>query len=180
LDVIDQLVIRLKDGDVEAFQELHRRYAENILGAINIIVQDESIAEEICQDVFVKVWERSKSYNSKKGRFFTWLLNIARNAAIDCTRSKSFKAQKKNHSLDFFVNIYDKPAEPDKAEEDYTRLKRMLNTLKRKCVELIELLYFQEYSQTMVAELLSIPVGTVKSRNRNCLKQLREQMENEY
>lgn len=70
-------------------------YAKNICGAIQIIVQDEAIAKEICQDVFVKVWQKSHLYDASKGRFFTWLLNMSRNAAIDFTRSKEFNKQKK-------------------------------------------------------------------------------------
>ena len=179
MDKLDKLVLGLKEKNVEAFEELHSMYAENILGAINIIIKDETVSQEICQDVFVKVWERASFYDSKKGRFFTWLLNIARNAAIDYTRSKEFKIQNKNHSLDFFVNIYKQPAEETHAEDQYLGLKRMLHALNKKCVELIEMLYFKDYSQAMVAERLAIPVGTVKSRNRNCLKKLREQLTNE-
>ncbi|OZV70595.1 RNA polymerase sigma factor [Winogradskyella aurantia] len=179
MENIDRLVVELKQHNVDAFEQLHNMYAENILGAINIIIQDEAISKEICQDVFVKVWEKAQLYDAKKGRFFTWLLNMARNAAIDYTRSKEFKRQKKNHSLDFFVNIFEKPASENVSGENYEGLKRMLQQLKKKCVELIEMLYFKDYTQIMAAERLSIPVGTVKSRNRNCLKKLRENLENE-
>jgi RNA polymerase sigma-70 factor (ECF subfamily) len=179
MDKTDRLVAQLKAKDVNAFEQLHNMYAENILGAINVIIQDEAISKEICQDVFVKVWEKADLYDTTKGRFFTWLLNMARNAAIDHTRSKEFKTQKKNHSLDFFVNIYEKPEDSKKSNDEYDGLKQMLKQLKKKCVELIEMLYFKEYTQVVVAERLSIPLGTVKTRNRNCLKQLREYLKDE-
>jgi len=179
MDKTDILVAQLKDKDVTAFEQLHHMYAVNILGAINIIIQDEAIAKEICQDVFVKVWEKAYLYDTKKGRFFTWLLNMARNAAIDYTRSKAFITQKKNHSLDFFVHIYENRNSTETSDQDYSDLKRMLKRLKKKCVELIEMIYFKNYTQVAAAERLSIPLGTVKSRNRNCLKELREYLKDE-
>ncbi|MBO3117914.1 sigma-70 family RNA polymerase sigma factor [Winogradskyella sp. DF17] len=179
MDKTDILVAQLKVKDVDAFEQLHHMYAKNILGAINVIIQDEAISKEICQDVFVKVWEKSQLYDAAKGRFFTWLLNMARNAAIDYSRSKEFKTQKKNHSLDLFVSIYEQPTDNTTSGEKYDGLRRMLKQLKRKCVELIEMLYFKDYTQKMAAERLSIPLGTVKSRNRNCLKHLRENLKND-
>ena len=176
---LERLVQQLQEKNIDAFEELHKMYAENICGAINVIVNDEAIAKELCQDVFLKVWQKSDMYDAKKGRFFTWLLNIARNKAIDFTRSKQFKINKKNHSLDLFVNILEKPTEDSKPEDDYAGLKKMLNRLKRKCVEVIEALYFKGCTQVDAAEILDIPLGTVKSRNRNCLKELRKNFDNE-
>lgn len=176
---VERLVQQLKEKNVDAFEELHKMYAENICGAINIIVRDEAIAKEICQDVFVKVWQKSHMYDSSKGRFFTWLLNMAKNAAIDYTRSKHFKNQKKNHSLDFFVDIYERPTENDSRSSDYEGLKSLLKQLKKKCIELIESLYFKDLTQKDAAQKLSIPLGTVKSRNRNCLKELRKKMKDD-
>lgn len=177
---LERLVKQLQDKNVDAFEELHKMYAKNICGAINVIVNDETIAQEICQDVFLKVWQKADTYNSSKGRFFTWLLNIARNKAIDYTRSKRYKTQKKNHSLDLFVHILEKPGEDkDNKKEEYEGLRQMLNNLKEKCVELIKAIYFKGCTQADAADLLSIPLGTVKSRNRNCLKELRKNLENE-
>jgi RNA polymerase sigma-70 factor (ECF subfamily) len=175
---LDRLVQQLKEKNIDAFEELHRMYAKNICGAINVIVNDEAISQELCQDVFLKVWQKADTYNASKGRFFTWLLNIARNKAIDYTRSKRFKTQKKNHSLDLFVNILEKP-EDENNNKDYEGLKLMLNKLKQKCIELINAIYFKGCTQADAAEMLSIPLGTVKSRNRNCLKELRKNFENE-
>ena len=90
---LEQLIEDLQNKNIDAFEKLHAMYSENIRGAINVIVQDEEVAKELCQDVFMIVWQKSTSYNASKGRFFTWLLNIARNKAIDYTRSKTFKSQ---------------------------------------------------------------------------------------
>ena len=94
---LEPLVERFQQKDLSAFEKLYGMYSENICGVINTIVRNNDLAEEICQDVFVKVWNNAESYNSSKGRFFTWVLNIARNAAIDEVRSKSYKNSKKTY-----------------------------------------------------------------------------------
>jgi RNA polymerase sigma-70 factor (ECF subfamily) len=172
---LEVLVERFKQKDVVAFEKLYDMYAQNICGVITTIVNDEDLAEEICQDVFIKIWNSADSYNSSKGRFFTWLLNIARNAAIDKLRSKSYKNSKQNLSVDYFVGML---SEDEEAEDrvDTNSLKRLVNKLNKKCIEIIEMLYFRGYTQKEAAEELDIPVGTVKTRNRSCISQLRENL----
>jgi RNA polymerase sigma-70 factor (ECF subfamily) len=80
-------------------------YSDSMHGVIYNIVRDREIAEEVMQDVFIKAWHKADFYNSSKGRFFTWILNIARCAAIDKTRSKAFKNSNKNLNAEFFVDI---------------------------------------------------------------------------
>ncbi|MBM1107637.1 sigma-70 family RNA polymerase sigma factor [Aurantibacter crassamenti] len=172
---LEQLVERFQTKDPGAFEKLHNMYSENICGVINTIVKNDVIAEEICQDVFVKAWHNAEKYNTSKGRFFTWMLNIARNAAIDELRSKSHKQQKKNLPVDYFVGIAD-----DSDDQEFTvdkkQLKRLIMNLKEKCTQIIDLLYFKGYTQKEASEELDIPVGTVKTRNRSCISQLRENM----
>ncbi|TAI48519.1 RNA polymerase sigma factor [Flagellimonas allohymeniacidonis] len=175
---LEHLIQRFQLKDTKAFEKLYEMYATNICGVINSIVQDDELSQEICQDVFMKVWQKSDSYNSSKGRFFTWLLNIARNAAIDELRSKSHKEQKLNLSADLFVGILDQPNESENDEMNSSQLKNWVVGLKQKCKQIIDLLYFKGYSQKEVAEALDIPLGTVKTRNRNCISQLRENMKN--
>ncbi|WP_149276146.1 RNA polymerase sigma factor [Pareuzebyella sediminis] len=173
---LDALVLRFQKKDVIAFEQLYGMYWENICGVVNTIVRNKSLAEEITQDVFTKVWNNSDSYNASKGRFFTWVLNIARNAAIDKVRSKSYKNQKKNLSADYFVGILNKADHIDDNEEriDSSALKKLLLNLKEKCLRIIEMLYFKGYTQKEVSKELDIPLGTVKTRNRSCISQLRE------
>ena len=104
---LDNLIERFQKKDSAAFEALYDMYAENLCGAINIILKDPERSQELCQDVFVKIWAKSDQYDTAKGRFFTWILNIARNAAIDELRSKSHKNQKKNLSVESLVGIYE-------------------------------------------------------------------------
>ncbi|MBT8279967.1 MAG: sigma-70 family RNA polymerase sigma factor [Muriicola sp.] len=169
------LVERFQQKDIKAYEQLYAMYADNITGVINTIVRDEFLAQEISQDVFLKIWEKSDSYNKSKGRFFTWILNVARNAAIDELRSKSFKKNKQNLYTDNFVGILN-ASEEDESPPDTSMLKSLLKDLKKKCVSVIEMLYFRGYTQKEVAEELAIPLGTVKTRNRDCIGKLRENM----
>ncbi len=101
----DGLILELQKGNQRAFERIYELYSESVYGIIYNVVNDEYIAQEILQDVFLKIWDNSASYNSDKGRFFTWILNIARNASIDHIRSKSHKNKQKNLKSDNFVDI---------------------------------------------------------------------------
>jgi len=179
---IDELVLRFQKKDIIAFEKLYGMYWENICGVVNTIVKDKFVSEEIAQDVFTKVWNNSDAYNPSKGRFFTWILNIARNAAIDKVRSKSYKNQKKNLSADYFVGILNRADSNDEPEEqiDTSALKKLVLNLKDKCLQIIEMLYFKGYTQKEASSELDIPLGTVKTRNRSCISQLRENITLEW
>lgn len=173
---LEIIVEQFQKKDADAFQKLYNMYSENICGVINTIVKNNNVAEEICQDVFMKAWNNAESYNASKGRFFTWILNIARNAAIDEIRSKSHKNSKKNLSADYFVGILESMTDSEEGKEDIIGLKKLLVNLKDKCIEIIELLYFKGLTQKEVSKELDIPLGTVKTRNRSCISQIRTNM----
>lgn len=173
---LETLVVQFQKKDVIAFEKLYDMYSDNICGVISTIIKSPDRAQEIAQDVFVKVWNNAETYEPSKGRFFTWILNIARNAAIDEVRSKSFKNNKKNLSADYFVGIVENEDEFD-SKIDVIGIQKLLKNLKDKCIKMIELLYFQGYTQKEVSEELDIPIGTVKTRNRSCIDQLRKNMD---
>ena len=169
---LDLLISKFQQKDQKAFEALYDMYGDSMHGVIYNIVRDSDIADEITQDVFIKAWNNSSSYSAEKGRFFTWILNIARNAAIDKTRSKSFKNSKKNLDAEFFVNILPTSDNLDD-KTDAIGIKKFVQKLAKKCIEVIELLYFKGYTQQEASEALDMPLGTIKTRNRNCIKELR-------
>lgn len=169
----DALILELQNKNVKAFERIYELYSENIFGVIYAIVRHEEISEEILQDVFVKVWNNCETYSPDKGRFFTWILNIARNAAIDKTRSKSFKGNKQNLNSFFYVDILEDKSDFS-AKIDAIGIKKYIEVLKPVCKKIIDLLYFKGFTQKETSETLEIPLGTVKTRNRNCLNSLRE------
>ena len=111
-------------------------------GVILNIVRDNDIAEEVMQGVFIKAWHNAETYSTEKGRFFTWILNISRNAAIDKTRSKNFKNSKQNLNSDFFVDILE-TSESLNNTTDAIGIKKFVKKLGEKCKQVIELLYFK-------------------------------------
>ncbi len=86
----EEFLIQFKNKDTKAFDVLYNYYHASLLGVIYTIVRDQDLAKDVLQEVFVKIWRNSESYSAEKGRFFTWILNIARNTTIDKTRSKNF------------------------------------------------------------------------------------------
>ncbi len=170
---LETLISQFKKKDEKAFETLYHMYSDSMHGVIYNIVRDHNIAEEVMQDVFIKAWNNASSYASEKGRFFTWLLNIARNSAIDKTRSKSFKNSRKNLDVGYFVDILETSESLDD-KTDAIGITKYVSNLAKKCIEIIELLYFKGYTQKEASETLDMPIGTIKTRNRNCIKELRE------
>lgn len=168
----DSLIIELQNGNERAFERIYQLYSESIYGIIYSIIKDKKIAEEVLQDVFLKIWEKAPDYSSEKGRFFTWILNIARNTSIDIIRSKSYKNEQLNLKSDNFVDILE--AKSNFSETvDAIGLKKYIDALKPVCKKLIDYLFFKGYSQKETSEELDMPLGTVKSRNRVCIDKLR-------
>ena len=171
----DLLIEKVKSGDVKAFEQIYILYSESLYGIIYRIVGDEKNSEEIRQDVFLKIWDSASTYESSRGRFFTWALNIARNAAIDKVRSKDFQNQKLNLKADTFADIIESRSNAS-GKLDAIGLQKYLDLLGPLCKKLIDLLFFQGFTQKESAEELQIPIGTVKTKNRNCIEKLRSDL----
>ncbi|MHA6278659.1 RNA polymerase sigma factor [Salinimicrobium sp. CAU 1759] len=171
---LNALIVNFKKKDGKAFESLYAMYSESMHGVIYNIVRDNDIAQEVMQDVFLKAWNNSASYSSKKGRFFTWLLNIARNAAIDKIRSKDFKNSKKNLDSQYFVDIIEN--EDSYSSTDGIGVRSYVKKLAKKCTEIMDLLYFKGFTQKEASETLKMPIGTIKTRNRNCINELRQML----
>lgn len=167
----DELLQRLQAHDEQAFAFLYDRYAQALYGIIGQMVSPPETAEDVLQEVFVKIWQNIGSYDAAKGRLFTWMLNIARNSAIDRLRSKEFNKAAKTAELT--ENVY-LNREGGSGRIDDVGLKRVLSRLPEEARTLLELAYFQGYTQEEIARLLNIPLGTVKSRIRTTIIQLRK------
>lgn len=172
MDEVDVLVKKFQEEkDLKAYEQLYDMYSKSMLGVIQNIIQDEDLSKDLLQEVFLKVWDNIESYSPKRGRFFTWLLNISRNAAIDKTRSKEYKQLKRNQSIDIFVNI-SQPEDKEVSDEEMM-LYASIKKLSEKCRKLIDLIFYKGYTQRETSEELDIPLGTVKTRSRSCLSTLK-------
>ena len=166
-----ELVAALKNRDAGAFNYLYDHYSAALYTIVKQIVQNTETASDVLQEVFVSIWRKIESYDPAKGRLFTWMLNIARNASIDTLRSKSFQNTLKNQEITENVNSIRGPSFLPNI--DSIGLKKLLLKLKPEYRVLIELAYFKGYTQEEIAEIEDIPLGTVKTRIRNALIQLR-------
>ncbi len=166
------MIGRLVQRDKSAFEYLYDHYSGALYSAVLRIVRSEGIAEEVLQDVFLKIWEKISSYDSAKGRLFTWMLNIARNQAIDRTRSREMSQGRKTDDLSNLVNRVDRQ-EKSETPVDYIGLKEVLRRLPEEQRFVIDHLYLKGYTQSEVAEEFGIPLGTVKTRTRMGMQELR-------
>ena len=166
----DELVLLLKQREQLAFNYLYDNYSSTLYTVLVSILQDRELANDVLQEVFVKIWRQIDQYDAEKGRLFTWMINIARNASIDTLRSKSYNTQKQNRELT--ENVYEAAGTFD-IDADKIGLRKLITNLKEEQKVLVELAYFQGYTQEEISKLLNIPLGTVKTRLRSALIQLR-------
>ena len=168
-----ELIFLLKKGDEASFNYLYDNYSGALYTIVFQIVRDRKIAKELLQDVFVKIWFNIDRYDYSKGRLFTWMLSVARNLAIDMVRSKAYKNSLKNKSLsdDECNNLSDIMVCQNNI--DCIGLKRAVEKLKPKQQIIIDLAYFKGYTHQEIMQIEKIPIGTVKTRLRTALIQLR-------
>lgn len=166
-----QIVEMLHQNDKRVIAIIYDQYAPALYGVVMRIVQSEEVAQDVMQDAFVKIWKNGTTYNSSRGTLFTWLLNITRNTAIDKLRSAGYRKRSKNQTIDDFVynQVSSQGTNPDEIG-----VKELLNNLDEKYQEVIDLIYFRGFTQKEVSEELNIPLGTVKTRLRIALRELRE------
>ena len=162
----------LRNRDNKAFAYLYDNYAAALNSIVLQIVSDTELANDVLQEVFVNIWRRIEQYDAGKGRLFTWMMNIARNASIDTLRSRSYQNSRKNQSIQDDVDTLPVTGVIQPGV-DTIGLRKTLEKLKDEQRVLIELAYFKGYTHEEIAELEKIPLGTVKTRIRNALIQLR-------
>jgi len=169
----EELVLALSNQDKIAIEALYDMYSGSLYGVISRIVIDTPTAEDVLQETFVKIWNSFSSYSADKGRLFTWMVNIARNLAIDKIRSKDFKNQAKNHELENNVTFIDEQRNTVYKPE-LMGIKDLVATLKPEQKSILDLVYFKGYTHVEAAEELGIPLGTIKTRLRMAIIELRK------
>ncbi len=160
----------MQQQDEKAFGYLYDHYSGALFGIVNAIVTDPGNAADVLQNVFVNIWKKIGTYDPAKGRLFTWMLNIARNAAIDELRSKSNRNARNTRSIDEQQEWNGPVTGPAAAD---VGLRKILGKLKEEWRVLLDLSYFQGFTHEEIAKILNIPLGTVKTRIRSALTALR-------
>jgi RNA polymerase sigma-70 factor (ECF subfamily) len=168
----EQLAASLLNKDKDAVGILYDKYSSFLYGIIVRIVHREEIAEDVMQEAFLKIWKNIASFDPLKGKLITWIGNIARNLAIDKIRSKEYKNTLQNHDIEDYVNTIEEN-QSSAFNPDHIGVKEMLKKLNPDHRVLIDLVYFQGYTQAEASQKLGIPLGTVKTRIRSAIKNLR-------
>ncbi|MCW3072352.1 MAG: polymerase subunit sigma-70 [Bacteroidetes bacterium] len=169
----EELVEMLKQGNRQAFSVLYDSYSRALFGVIKKNIPDDEIAEDVLQDSFIKIWNNRLMYDASKGRLYTWMLNIVRNTSIDYLRSKQNKMDERIQRSENTVHEANR-ANNTEQNIDRIGIKKIVDELKEDQRKLIDLAYFEGYTQEEIAEKLSIPLGTVKTRMRAALMVLRK------
>ncbi len=169
----EMLIEKLKKRDQIAFQWLYDQYSPALYGVVKRIVQDDEQAKDLLQDIFVKIWKNLDSYDPAKGRLFTWLLNVSRNTAIDALRARKTNPTAAIRVDEESVHIIDQQQHATQPSSDQIDLQDVVTKLRPDRKILIDLVYFAGYTQEEAAKLLNIPLGTVKTRIRSAVQELK-------
>jgi len=173
----EELVLLLQNQDQQAFSYLYDNYAAALNGIIYRMVENRELAEDILQEAFVKIWNNFSNYDAGKGRLFTWMLNITRNLTIDTLRSKGYKKQAKISADENSVSNL--TGDINMAERfDAMGVRKQLANLKPEQKSIIDLAYFNGYTQDEISKEMGIPLGTVKTRMRSAIIELRKMLAN--
>lgn len=166
----DKIIHLLKTGDSYALNLLYEYYSDSLYGVILKVTQNEEIAEDALQETFIKVWKNASRYDPAKAKLFTWLFRIARNTAIDKLRS--------------FNNRFHKEVQIDKSNvyilpttdfnQEVMDLKDHVGRLDERYQIVLRALYFEGMTQQEASDELNIPLGTIKSRLKIGLRELKK------
>ena len=168
----EELVLELRNRNQQAFAYLYDNYCGALNGVILRLIDDTTLAEDILQEAFVKIWNNFSSYDATKGRLFTWMVNITRNLTIDTLRSKGYKKQMKISADENSVSNYADSTTKEKF--DALGIKKQLLNLKPEQRSIIDMAYFGGYTQEEISTETGVPLGTVKTRMRTAILELRK------
>lgn len=168
-DLVRHLINRERVGHIA----LYNMYAASLYGVILRIVNHREIAEELLQDTFVKICEHCNLYDPSKGRFFTWIMSIARNLSIDKVRTKGFKKSMLLNSIEESKESLDS-FQSNAFNVETIGIKTLVNNMNPKYKLIIDMIYFKGYTHLEASVMLDLPLGTIKTRLRSGILILRK------
>jgi len=176
----EQLMARLDGPEVEAaLSKLYDRYSRTVFGVGSNILGDRSLAEELVQEVFLKVWRSSHTFDPSRGSFSTWLYRVTRSVALDLYRKRAHKVRQVSNGEMHIAAVRDLSDGPQEVVDESWltwRVSMALEVLDAPHREVIELAYFSGLSQREISERTGVPLGTVKSRTASAFKRLRGEL----
>lgn len=174
---LEDLLGQVADGDRTAFAELYDRVAPRVFGLVKRLLRDHAQSEEVTQEIFVELWQSASRYEPNKGAATSWILTMTHRRAVDRIR-----ASQSSRDRDAKVGIRDWEPEVDSVAEtveitiENERVKEAMTRLTELQRQAVTLAYYGGYSHSEVAKLLSVPIGTVKTRLRDGMIRLRDEL----
>ncbi|MGW4652334.1 sigma-70 family RNA polymerase sigma factor [Kitasatospora sp. NPDC004289] len=170
-----ELVAKVAFGDQDAFGRLYDAVAAPVFGLVRRVLRDPAQSEEVTQEVMLELWRFAARYQPERGEVLPWVLTIAHRRAVDRVRSAQAAAEREQAvAARDHVPGYDEVAEQVEGRLEREQVRRCLQGLTELQRESVTLAYYRGYSYPQVAELLAVPLGTVKTRMRDGLIRLRD------
>jgi RNA polymerase sigma-70 factor (ECF subfamily) len=174
---LEGLMEQIAGGSQEAFSELYDRTAPRVLGLVERVLVDHAQSEEVAQEVFLEIWKDAARFDSGKGKALSWMLTLAHRRAVDRVRSsQSGRDRDERIGKRDAEAGYDNVSETAEIRIEHERVTRAMAGISELQREAISLAYYGGYSQREVAEILAVPVGTVKTRLRDGMARLRDEL----
>lgn len=173
------LVAALAEDEVGALEQLYDRYSALVFSVALRVLHDHALAEDVTQEVFLRIWRQPASFDPARGRFISWLSSVARNRALDEQRRLSRRRRAEDQDEDPVLRLPaegrgDDPAHEAVLADDRRRVHEAMRDLPDAQRTVIELAYFGGLTQTEIAERTGDPLGTIKTRVRLGMRKLRE------
>jgi RNA polymerase sigma-70 factor, ECF subfamily len=173
----EELLARVAGGDQDAFAELYDQTASRVLGLVQRLLVDHAQSEEVTQEVFLEIWQTAPRYAADRGSALTWILTMAHRRAVDRVRASEASRQR-----DLRIGVrdhvvgHDEVAEQAEIRLENVRVERALSRLSEAQREAVTLAYYGGLTQREVSDRLGVPLGTVKTRLRDGMIRLRDEL----
>jgi len=173
----EQLLERVAEGDRDAFAQLYDQTAPRVLGLIKRLLKDHSQSEEVTQEVFLEIWQTATRFDHNKGGAASWMLTMAHRRAVDRVRaSQSSRDRDTKIGIRDFETDYDSVTEQVEIRIEHERVERALGRLTELQRQAVTLAYYGGYTHSEVSSMLHVPIGTVKTRLRDGMIRLRDEL----
>lgn len=173
----DSLLLRVAQGDQQAFSALYDELAGRVLGLITRLLRDRAQSEEVAQEVFLEVWQQAAKFDTGRGSAASWILTMAHRRAVDRVRAaQSSRDRDTKIGIRDFESGFDQVSESVEIRIEHERVSRALGRLTEFQRQAVQLSYYGGYSHSEMAEMLGVPIGTVKTRLRDGMIRLRDEM----
>ena len=171
------LLERVAQGDQQAFSDLYDLVAPRVFGLVKRLLRDHAQSEEVTQEIFLEIWQTATRFDPNKGGATTWILTMTHRRAVDRVRSSQSSRDRdtrigiRDHKVD-----YDDVSETIEIRIEHERVEKAMTRLTELQRQAVSLAYYGGYSHSEVAAMLSVPIGTVKTRLRDGMIRLRDEL----